>query len=199
MKTKLIAFAFLATTIVHAQNMKPSAIHSETSRYKEIARILAEDNTDLNTYIMGKFTCHNFSKTLYLQRSNLVKDIAKYNLEGIKEDWGIDIEREAHTDKLPLYTVNLTNEESGFYHSINAVLVKPEAPESLDSYVYIEPQTDEILETPELMYQRYSKHLQNTDAGKILDVSIGKFEGLKHNGHIYQYLDSSLIFSRISY
>jgi hypothetical protein len=41
-------------------------------------------------------------------------------------------------------------DEHGFYHAINAYLVNPEKPQEIESYIFIEPQSDETFISSEL-------------------------------------------------
>ena len=162
------------------------------SHYPEIAKVLSEDRTSTYKYIDVIFTCHNFARTLYLQRSSVVENLDAYNLPGIKEDWGQEIDREASTTKLPIYLATLTNEKVGFYHTVNAVLVNPLHPETLSSYVFVEPQTDEIFETVVELYDRYDRYFDKTPEGKTMEVDIGLFTEFKNNGFIYQSTDQTI-------
>ncbi len=78
------------------------------------------------------------------------------------------------------------------------MLVKPESPESLDSYVFLEPQTDEIFESKKAMYAQNAHYLKATDTGKVLEVDLGTFEGLKFTGTIWQSQETSFLKDRIS-
>ena len=198
MKKQFFAILLVITAQALAQDMKPFAKKPTTQKNKEIASVLLEDKTDSIKYIVGKFTCHNFSKTLYLQRSTLVTDLGPYNLEGMASDWGNVPVREEKTKKLPIYIATIYNVESEFYHSINVVLVKPESPGSLDSYIFLEPQTDEIFEDAKAMYAHYAHYLKKTDTGKVMEVDLGTFEGLKFSGTIWQSQETSFLRDRIS-
>jgi hypothetical protein len=198
MKKQILAILLVMSAQAFSQDMKPYAKKPTTQKNKEIAAVLLEDKTDSLKYIVGKFTCHNFSKTLYVQRSTLVTDLAPYNLEAMASDWGNIVVREEKTKKLPIYIATIYNVESGFYHSINAVLVKPESPGSLDSYVFLEPQTDQIFDSAKAMYAEYAEYLKATDTGKVLEVDIGTFEGMKFTGTIWQSQETSFLKDRVS-
>lgn len=197
MKNTLIAaFLILSTVAAHAQNMKPIAGAKPTGKFPALAKILAEDNTDQIPYTVGKFTCHNFSKTLYLQRSSVVTDLGPYRIEAIKEDWGNHIVRSETTKKLPIFILTMWNVESGFYHSINAVLTDLTEPYKLESYVFVEPQTDEIFGTAKEMYLHYEHYLK---MGKTLQIDIGNFTGFVNNGYINQSKDESIFHDEITF
>jgi hypothetical protein len=198
MKKQILAILLVMSAQAFSQDMKPYAKKPTTQKNKEIAAVLLEDKTDSLKYIVGKFTCHNFSKTPYVQRSTLVTDLAPYNLEAMASDWGNIVVREEKTKKLPIYIATIYNVESGFYHSINAVLVKPESPGSLDSYVFLEPQTDQIFDSAKAMYAEYAEYLKATDTGKVLEVDIGTFEGMKFTGTIWHSQETSFLKDRVS-
>lgn len=173
-----------------AQEMRPPK-KPKLSRHTDISRVLLEDQTSTYKYIDVDYTCHNFARTLYLQRSSLVLTLDDYNLAGIKEDWGHEIIREEPTAKLPIYMVNLANKKVGFYHTVNAVQINAEDPKALSSYIFIEPQTDEIFETVTELYTRYAGYFDETPEGKILEIDVGVFTEFKHNGYIYQSKDET--------
>lgn len=173
--------------------MTPLSSAGSKKGFDEVRVILAEDDTDSILYTAPKFTCHNFAKTLYLQRSSLVGSLENYNIEGIKEEWGNIILRDDNTKKLPIYILTLTSTEHGFYHSINAVLVKPEAPDLIESYIFIEPQTDEIFETPRELIKHYSGYLSNPLFEKSFQMDIGLFTKFIFTGTIYQSWQESVL------
>ena len=174
-----------------AQEMKPPK-KPRLSRYMEVSKVLLEDQTSTYKYIDVNFTCHNFARTLYLQRSSVVKDLSAYDLPGMKEDWGHEVVREESTTKIPLYMVNLVNEKTGFYHTVNAILVDAQNPKALSSYIFIEPQTDEIFETVAELYHRYAGYFDETEEGRSMMVDIGLFTQFKNNGFIYQSTDETI-------
>jgi hypothetical protein len=194
--TIFAAFLIITSVAAHAQNMKPTAGAKPTGKFPELARVLAEDDTDQIPYTVGKFTCHNFSKTLYLQRSTEVKDLAPYRIEAIKEDWGNEIVRSEKTKKLPIFILTMWNVESGFYHSINAVLTDLQAPYNLNSYVFVEPQSDEIFATTKEMYRRYEHYLK---MGKTLQINISNFTSFVNNGYINQSLDELILHDEVTF
>lgn len=199
MKNSILTALLLLSSIVHAQDMKPGSSKTPAHKFPELSKVLSEDKTNELPYIVGQFTCHNFSKTLYLQRSTLVSDLAPYRIEAIKEDWGNEIVRSHSSKKLPIYILTMWNEESGFYHSINAVLIKPENPLVLDSYVFVEPQSDQIFGTTKEMYKHYQHYLKTTDTGKVLKISISNFTAFVFNGYINQSKDESLFNDQITF
>lgn len=190
MKTKLLLTILnLITLPVCAQDMKNSIQHKIVpEEYQSLSQILREDSTSEITYVYGKFTCHNFAKKLFLERSNLITNLENYDLNGIEKEWGTRINREEVTDKAPIYIVTMVHQSSGFFHAINAVLINKDAPTDLNSYVFIEPQTDEILLTPKDLHKRYKSYYK--DEG--VKVTIGIFDRFKFNGNIYQSFQKNL-------
>lgn len=176
-----------------AQNMKPQSVNSSSQSHREIKSVLFEDDTDAIVYSAPRFTCHNFSKTLYLQRSSLVEDMTNYDLDGIKLDWGNIILRDENSKKLPIYMLTLSNTDHGFYHSINAILINPEAPLNIESYLFVEPQTDEIFETPKDLVKHYSNFLSKPGFEKELLLDVGLFTKFIFTGTIYQSHQESIL------
>jgi hypothetical protein len=194
--TLFAAFLIITSAAAHAQNMKPIASAKPTGKFPELSRVLAEDDTDQIPYTVGRFTCHNFAKTLYLQRSSAVRDLAPYRIEAIKEDWGNDIVRNEKSKKLPIFILTMWNVESGFYHSINAVLTILDKPYNLDSYVFVESQTDEIFATSKEMYRHYEHYLK---LGKTLQINISNFTGFVNNGYINQSHDELILHDEVTF
>lgn len=193
MKIITITILTLFSSFALAQNMKPQSVNTNSESHKEIKAVLSEDDTDSIAYSAPKFTCHNFSKTLYLQRSSLVEDMMNYDLEGIKTDWGNIILRDETSKKLPIYILTLSNTDHGFYHSINAILIKPEAPQSIESYLFVEPQTDEIFENPKDLVKHYSNFLNKPGFKKELLLDVGLFTRFIFTGTIYQSHQDSIL------
>lgn len=194
--TLFAAFLIITSANAFAQNMKPIAGAKPTGKFPELSRVLAEDDTDQIPYTVGKFTCHNFAKTLYLQRSTAVRDLAPFRIEAIKEDWGNDIVRSEKTKKLPIFILTIWNVESGFYHSINAVLIDIQAPFDLNSYVFVEPQTDEIFASTKEMYRHYEHYLK---MGKTLQIDVSNFTGFVNNGYINQSQDELILHDEVTF
>lgn len=190
MKTKhLLFFLSFFTIQSFAQDMKLSIEHQRIpSDFDHITKLLREDTTDQITYVYGKFTCHNFAKKLFLERSSLINDLESYDLGGIEEQWGVRINREEQTQKEPIYIVTMVHQASGFYHAINAILVDTERPSDIDSYIFIEPQTDEILLTSRDLHKRYKRYYKE----ESVNITIGVFTKFKFNGHIYQSFQDNL-------
>jgi hypothetical protein len=182
LKVLLLSF-FIGSSF--AQNMDISTKRSNASKAPaEIINLLKEDNTDKHIYVKGKFYCHNFASTLYLERSSLVTSMDAFDLEGIKLDWGVVITRLAESSKMPIYYVSLSNKESAFYHAINAVLVNQEKPSEISSYVFIEPQTDETFITPEDLYDRYRMYYdKDPSEEEPLHLRISTVDAIKHTEH----------------
>ncbi len=150
---------------------------------KDLSSLLKEDSTDELTYINGKFVCHNFASTLYIQRSSLVSTLEDFDLDSIATDWGVIVKRLGDTCKLPLYYVSLSQEESGFYHAINALLVNPEKPDEIASYIFIEPQSDDVMLTGEQVFKKYSRYYQNKIEKPVVKLKISTLESVKrYNG-----------------
>lgn len=150
---------------------------------KDLSTLLKEDSTDELTYINGKFVCHNFASTLYIQRSSLVSTLEDFDLDSISTDWGVIVKRLGDTCKLPLYYVSLSQEETGFYHAINALLVNPEKPNEIASYIFIEPQSDDVMLTGEQVFKKYSRYYQNKIEKPVVKLKISTLESVKrYNG-----------------
>jgi nitrogenase molybdenum-iron protein alpha/beta subunit len=107
-------------------------------------------------------------------------------LDGIASEWGVIIQRLEETEKLPIYTVTLNDENRKFSHMINAVLLDQDHPEKLESYIFIEPQSDAVMLTAEDVYNHYLGYFNVSEAHEKLNMSIGKFDSYKFNGNIYQ-------------
>jgi len=183
----------MTATQSFAQNMDVSSSKNEIKAApSEITNLLKEDNTSELTYVNGRFVCHNFASTLYLSRSSLVTTLDAYDLEGINIDWGIIVNRLAESSKLPIYYVSLANKEHGFYHAINAVLVNPDKPDEIASYIFIEPQTDETFLTAQEVYDEYRHYYDKSDDEEILKLSIATFDEFKKSGPIYQSITNNL-------
>ena len=150
---------------------------------KELSSLLKQDTTDELTYINGKFVCHNFASTLYIQRSSLVNTLEEFDLDSIAIDWGVVVKRLGDSCKLPIYYVSLSQEETGFYHAINALLVNPEKPEDLSSYIFIEPQSDDVMLTGDQVFKKYSRYYQNKVEKPVVKLKISTLESVKrYNG-----------------
>lgn len=177
-----------------AQDMKSSnkPLLSSQPIPAGLKRVLLDDKTDEHPYITGKYYCHNFASQFFLQNSSLVTNLAPYDLEAMSSEWGTIISRLATSEKLPVYYVSLSNEKNGFYHAINAYLVNPAKPEEIESYLFIEPQSDEVFFHIKDVYDRYRRYYDKSDEEEILHVSIGTFDAFKSNGNIYQSFTSSL-------
>jgi hypothetical protein len=193
MKIIAITLLTLLSSTVLAQNMKPISLKSASQDHSAIRSVLSEDDTDSIVYNAPIFTCHNFSKTLYLQRSSLVANLENYDLEGIKIDWGNIILRDENSKKLPIYILTLSNTDHGFYHSINAILINPEAPLNIESYLFVEPQTDEIFESPKDLVKHYSNFLNKPGFKKELLLDVGLFTKFIFTGTIYQSHQDSIL------
>lgn len=178
----LSLFSFMA----FAQDMKSVTSSEKGYDNEKLKRILDEDKTNERKYINGTFVCHNFAKTFYLQRSSLVEDLSAFDIEGIADQWGVIIQRLAETEKMPIYTATLVQKEHGFYHMINAVLVDEKNPSKIESYIFIEPQSDAVMVTPQDVYNRYAIYYDKTDEHEPLSLEIGRFDAFKSNGTIYQ-------------
>lgn len=180
----VLAFHFICSSL-HAQDMK--GLKSESVEIDQtLKRILEEDKTDERKYIPGQFVCYNFAQTFYLQRSSLVESLEPFDLDGIASEWGVIIQRLEETEKLPIYTVTLNDTQGKFSHMINAVLLDQEHPEKMESYIFIEPQSDAVMLTGKDVYDRYRSYYDKTEAHEPLRMDIGRFDSYKSNGTIYQ-------------
>ncbi len=93
------------------------------------------------------------------------------------------MKRLGDTCKLPLYYVSLSQEESGFYHAINALLVNPEKPDEIASYIFIEPQSDDVMLTGEQVFKKYSRYYQNKIEKPVVKLKISTLDSVKrYNG-----------------
>ena len=181
---KFLILFLLCIPFAEAQNM--DSLGGSTlkgSVPKELSSLLKQDTTDELTYINGKFVCHNFATTLYLQRSSLVTTLEEFDLDSIAVDWGVVVKRLGESCKLPIYYVSLSQEETGFYHAINALLVNPEKPEDLSSYIFIEPQSDDVMLTGDQVFKKYSRYYQNKVEKPVVKLKISTLESVKrYNG-----------------
>lgn len=150
----------------------------------KIKEMLFNDKTDSIPYQLPVFTCHNYSKVLFLKHSDEVKEIENFNLSAIEQQWGTPIERDEDSPKLSLFTVNLGSSGEGYFHSINAVLLDKENPDDINSYIFIEPQSDKLLLASEL--RDHGNKLMNKQMSAPIDIDIATFDGFKFNGNIWQ-------------
>lgn len=153
---------------------------------KKLKQVLKKDKTNEHPYIEGKYYCHNFASQFYLQNSSLVTSLENFDLVAINREWGTIISRLAESEKLPIYYVSLSNKDHGFYHAINAYLVNPEKPNEVESYIFIEPQSDETFITPDQLYNHYKMDYNQGPGDETLHVSIGTFDKFQNNGFVYQ-------------
>lgn len=181
---KFIFLTILFIQSAFAQNMDYlGQTISKKAVPRDLANILKEDTTDELTYINGKFVCHNFASTLYIQRSSLLTNLEDFDLHSIAIDWGVIVKRLGESCKLPIYYVSLSQEQTGFYHAINALLINPEKPEDISSYIFIEPQSDAVMFTKEQVFEKYSRYYKNKIDKPVLKLKIGILESVKrYNG-----------------
>ncbi len=181
---KFLILCLLFIPLVNAQNMdNMGGTNVKGSIPRELSGLLKEDTTDELTYINGKFVCHNFASTLYIQRSSLVTTLEEFDLDSIAIDWGVVVKRLGESCKLPIYYVSLSQEETGFYHAINALLVNPKKPEDLSSYIFIEPQSDDVMLTGAEVFKKYSRYYQNKIEKPVVKLKISTLESVKrYNG-----------------
>ena len=78
-------------------------------------------------------------------------------------------------------------DEHGFYHAINAYLVTPEKPQDIESCIFIEPKSDEIL-----FLRKYRHYYDKGNEEEVVHLTIGTFDKFKNNGSIYQSFSSQL-------
>ena len=152
--------------------------------YPEFARVLKQDDTDAQFFVNRRFTCNEFTMRFLIQRSSRV---LKENIDqaGFEQDTGVSFQAEGNLPKLNLFYVNLTHAASGFYHAIGAYLVNPEAPEKVESYIFFEPQTDEVMLTPKDIFNKYQRFYGRFPDAQI-EAGISEFVSYKFNGNIYQ-------------
>jgi len=155
---------------------------------QDLKTIIKNDQTDKYKYINGKFVCHNFASTFYLQNSCLISSFDNIDINGIKEDWGIIIQRLNESLKMPIYYVSMVNTKTGFYHAINALRVNPDKPNEISSYIFIEPQTDEVFMTAQELHQSYNFYY----GGEPVEISIQTFDEFKKSGPIYQSITNEV-------
>lgn len=164
-------------------------------KFPKLHRILKLDDTNRQSYIMGKFTCNEFSMRLYFQRSERGYPQA-YDLPGFEIDSGVPFQTDGSTEKLPLFYVNMTHIPAGFYHAINAMLINPERPDVPESYIFIEPQTDEVMLSLKEVYDHYARYYGHINSP--LEVNISDIASYKFNGKIYQSFSSPLYRFQVS-
>lgn len=196
MKLLVLFFTLAFTSLTFAQNKSNSIdpkfewFDSKDNLFREyreeiskIHSVLAKDTTDKVKYELANFSCHNFSKKLYLQNSSLITDFSPYNISDLESDWDtrIDINED---EKLELYYVTISSKEDGFYHAINAVLLNHDQPEKLSSYVFIEPQTDQIYLAYDL--RKFSERMMSKSFVGQIKVEVRSFDAFKFNGNIWQ-------------
>lgn len=157
-------------------------------RYPEeiykIKEMLFNDKTDSIPYHLPAFTCHNYSKVLFLQHSDQIKPIENYKINDIQEQWGVTINRDESAPKFSIFTVNLASSEEGYYHAINAVLLDKENPQDINSYLFIEPQSDKLLLVSEL--REHGNRLMHKEMTGLIKVNIATFDAFNFTGSIWQ-------------
>ena len=156
-----------------------------------LKRVLRADKTDEHPYIAGKFYCNNFASQFFLQNSNLINTIDAYNIEVMAREWGTIISRLSENEKLPIYYVSLHNEEHGFHHAMNAYLLDPKKPEASESYLFIEPQSDEVLFSLREVYDHYRPFFDKSDAEEVMKISIGTFDSFTPHPYSGLYQSST--------
>jgi len=184
----LLSGLLIMLSTAHAQDMdfmQPQK-HSIPS---DITRMLVEDDTDKQGYIMAKFTCNEYAIRLYLQRSNRVLSEG-IDYEGFEIDSGVGFQTLEAKERFPLFYVSLAQREAGFYHAINAVLMNDARPDLISSYIFIEPQNDIVMKTPEELYRKYKKFY--SDRSEPLEINISDVTKFAHNGYIYQSFTETL-------
>lgn len=150
-------------------------------KIEQIQLKLSLDKTDEIPY-SREFICHQFAKRLFLQESLLAGPMEDYNIAQIEEQWNTTIKR-SKNPTLKINYISLSSKKDGFYHAINAVLLDESAPEKIESYIFIEPQSDTLILAKDL---RGKYKIQDE-----LEVRIGTFDAYKFNGHIWQSLSGT--------
>jgi hypothetical protein len=70
--------------------------------------------------------------------------------------------------------------------------VNPEKPQEIESYILIEPQSDETFISSEQVYNKYRRYYDKGNEEEVIHISIGTFDQFKNNGSIYQSFSSQL-------
>ena len=153
------------------------------AKMMELREALASDDTDSLGYELRRFSCHDYAKRLYLQTSSKVSSLEPYNIEQLSSNWGgVDIKPSAK--KFDMHYLTISSAEEGYFHAINAVLIDESEPDNIESYIFIEPQTDRLLEADEI--RAHSSRLMNKPIEKPIAVELRTFDSYKHNGNIWQ-------------
>jgi hypothetical protein len=172
--------------LLWAQNMDGIAFKNPdiSKTHPELAKVLKQDDTDAQIFINRRFTCNEFTMRFLIQRSS---GVVAENIDraGFEQETGVSFQTEGNLPKLNLYYVNLTHAASGFYHAIGAYLVNQLAPEKVESYIFFEPQTDEVMLTPKDIFNKYQRFYGKLPDAKV-EASISELISYKFNGNIYQ-------------
>lgn len=203
MNVRLLIFSWILIlpSSLFGQDMKKARTNPLVDKPipEGLKKVLLNDKTDEHPYIAGQYYCHNFASQFFLQNSNLIKNMEPFDIEAMGKEWGTIISRLSETEKLPIYYVALSNAEHGFYHAINAYLINPDQPNEISSYLFIEPQSDEVFFDIKDVYDRYRKYYDKSNDEEVLNISIGTFDAFKSNGSIYQSFSSTLLNFDVKY
>lgn len=167
------------------QAQDPTSLYDRfPQKIMQIKEMLFSDKTDSIPYQLPVFTCHNYSKVLFLQHSDQIKELEGYRLDDIKQQWGVTIQRDENEPKFSIFTVNLASADEGYFHAINAVLLDKENPQDINSYLFIEPQSDKLLLASEL--REHGNKLMHKEMTAPIKVNIATFDAFNFTGSIWQ-------------
>ena len=183
--------SLVSPELMCSSNDDPRSLYEKYSdEISKLRDMLSRDDTDEIPYVLGHFSCHNYSKRLYLQHSNQVQSLDAFHLEDMEREWTTTINR-SEDAKFELYTVTLTSPEEGYFHAINAVLLDKDNPQDINSYVFIEPQSDKLLLAEDL--RSHSNRLMNRNMTAPIKIDVGTFDQFKFNGNIWQTFSSTKV------
>lgn len=196
MRLSPLALQSQISTLVSPESMcmsfaDPSNLYEKYStEIAELREMLFNDDTDSIPYVLGHFSCHNYSKRLYLQHSDQVSSLDPFHIPDMEREWTTSIKRRDE-QKFELYTVTLTSPEEGYFHAINAVLLDKENPQDINSYIFIEPQSDKLMLADEI--RAHSNRLMNKTMTAPISIDVGTFDEFKFNGNIWQTFSSTKV------
>lgn len=167
-----------------AGQIEPSLIERFPAKIEKIKQMLAVDDTESVSYELRRFSCHDYAKRLYLQNSNQVDSLDPYNIENLSENWGGVAVTRGSEPKFEMYYLTIASAEEGYFHAINAVLIDEANPGDIESYIFIEPQTDKLIEAKNL--RSHSSRLMRKDIVKPLAIEVRTFDKYSFNGNIWQ-------------
>lgn len=110
--------------------------------------ILQLDDTDKREYRSFTSLCTGFSSQLYLRYSSRAH-LTEPELQWIKESGKVDVPPVPKKLKAPILMATYPG------HYFNAFLINEKEPEKIDSYLVLEPQSDEIFTKGSEAYEHY--------------------------------------------